>query len=70
MNEIQLNVKGMSCQSCVRHVNHALREIDGVEQVDVRLREGKVIVQHRAPIDPAALTAAIAEAGYEASLAR
>lgn len=69
MTETQLNVKGMTCPSCIRHINHALSEVDGIDKIDVRLREGKVIVQHRAPIDPALLTSAINEAGYEAQLA-
>lgn len=68
MTETQLNVKGMSCPSCIRHINQALTEIDGVAQVEVRLREGRVLVQHAADIDPSALRGAIEEAGYEAEL--
>lgn len=65
-----LAVPGMSCQSCVRHVGDALRELDGVDEVEVRLRDGKVLVrhdQHTATVNH--MIAALREAGYEASLA-
>lgn len=68
MNSTQtvLEVSGMSCQSCVRHVTADLRKLDGVSTVEVQLEQGKVRVEHdpsRAPVD--ALVAAIRKAGYE-----
>jgi copper chaperone CopZ len=30
----------MSCGSCVHHVDVALKDVDGVSKVDVRLRNG------------------------------
>lgn len=65
--ETILDVTGMTCPSCIRHVDHALKELEGVEQVDVRLHEGKVSVQHDPEEVPvASLVAAIVEAGYQA----
>lgn len=66
MTTTTLKVRGMTCGSCARHVDEALRALPGVHDVEVRLQGGEVIVCH----DPrlareAALTAAIAEAGYE-----
>ncbi len=66
MKETLLQVGGMSCPSCVRHIDAALRELDGVAKIDVRLREGTVVVQH----DPAsasvdALVEAVRGAGYD-----
>ncbi|WP_437576654.1 heavy-metal-associated domain-containing protein [Sorangium sp. So ce887] len=66
MKETLLQVGGMSCPSCIRHIDSALRELDGVAEVDVRLREGTVVVQH----DPAsasvdALVEAVRGAGYD-----
>ncbi len=49
MKETMLQVDGMSCPSRVRHIDSALRELGGVAKIDVRLREGTVVVQH----DPA-----------------
>ena len=66
--ETVLNVQGMTCASCVRHVNAALSEIDGVRQVSVQLREGRVVVQHDPSAAPvASLVDALREAGYESS---
>jgi copper chaperone CopZ len=63
-----LRVDGMSCGSCVAHVESALRDVEGVCHVEVRLSEGEAIVQHdgRQP-SVAALVEALREAGYEAS---
>ena len=47
-----LAVEGMTCGSCIRHINKALGELDGVRIVDVKLREGKVVVHHDATSAP------------------
>ena len=65
----ELNVKGMSCPSCVRHIQEAL-DIDGIEKVVVKLGEGKVFVEHQPQIDASVLTGAIEDAGYEAEVAK
>lgn len=57
-----LTVEGMTCPSCVAHVNRALRDLDGVEAVEVRLREGTVVVRHDAEVE--LLIEALREAGY------
>ncbi|WAE51094.1 heavy-metal-associated domain-containing protein [Stutzerimonas frequens] len=62
MNTTTLKVTGMSCGSCVRHVNAALAALDGVVQVDVELASG--IVRVRGDAEPQALVAALDEAGY------
>jgi copper chaperone len=67
--ETLLDVSGMSCQSCVRRVEGALREVEGVRGVEVRLREGKVLVKHDDGAAPAAqLVAALRDAGYASTL--
>ncbi|KAB2884534.1 MAG: heavy-metal-associated domain-containing protein [Kofleriaceae bacterium] len=61
-----LHVQGMTCGSCVRHVTMALKDLDGVGQIDVSLRDRIVIVQHdvvEAPVE--SLIDALREAGYE-----
>jgi copper chaperone len=60
-----LNVKGMTCPSCIVHVNRALRELEGVAAIDVRLRDGTVAVKHERPVET--LIDALREAGYESS---
>src|SRR3989304_2656285 len=63
---VTLKVDGMSCASCVATLEGALRSIPGVQVAVVSLAGGSVRVQ----FDPgraglAALTKAIADAGYE-----
>lgn len=63
--ETILSVEGMTCSSCVRHVEHALSEIEGIEKVEVKLKDGKVRVEHdpsRSTIDE--MIRALDEAGY------
>ncbi len=60
-----LEVQGMTCPSCIRHVTSALKEVAGVGNVEVKLRDGIVLVKHdtaQAPITQ--LIDALAEAGY------
>ena len=64
--ETILAVDGMTCSSCVRHVEAALAEVEGVCAIDVTLREGKVRVEH----DPTTATIerivqVLDEAGYD-----
>jgi len=66
MDNITLNVSGMSCEHCVKAVNNALSAISGVKNIAVSLKDGKVSFSHdpaKAPLD--AIKAAITEEGYE-----
>lgn len=67
--ETTLAVEGMSCPSCIRHIDVALKDVDGVDQVDVKLREGRVVVVHEAQLGTRALIEALREAGYESRAA-
>jgi len=67
--ESLFDVTGMSCANCVRHVDHALKDVPGVTQVDVQLASGEVRVRHDGVLaPPERLVAAIVDAGYEAKL--
>jgi copper chaperone len=67
--ETLLDVEGMSCPSCIRHVNAALADIEGVVKVEVRLREGKVLVWHdTAAANVNILIEALREAGYDSTV--
>jgi copper chaperone len=66
--KILLDVLGMSCPSCVRHINAALAELDGVAKVEVRLRDGKVLVQYDSEaVSVSTLIEALRDAGYESA---
>ena len=61
-----LTVQGMTCGSCIRHVTAALKELDGVEKVEVMLRDGIVVIQHDAIEAPvASLIDALRASGYK-----
>lgn len=67
--ETWLAVEGMSCSSCIRHIDRALRSVDGVATVEVRLRERRVVVRHDEAMPVTRLVDAIGVAGYQARLA-
>ena len=60
-----LTVTGMTCGGCVRHVTHAIGEVDGVQAVDVQLQGGIVTLTSDPDVDIAAVRAALSDAGYE-----
>ncbi len=57
-------VTGMNCEHCVRAVTDAISAVAGVAAVAVDLDAGEVRVRGER-VDPAAVRAAIDEAGYE-----
>lgn len=59
------NVTGMHCGHCVASVTEEVQEIPAVEHVDVVLETGVVTVTSSGPVDPAAVKAAVEEAGYQ-----
>ncbi len=62
---IQLEVKGMSCQHCVKAVTDALATVARVSAVEsVNLDSGLAVIQGPASVDD--LIAAVKQAGYEA----
>lgn len=67
MKTIDLHVEGMSCASCVRHVNAALAPVAGVTEVSVDLAAGRVRISGDADVQ--ALMAALQDAGYPAKAA-
>lgn len=64
-NTSTYKVVGMTCDHCVSSVQSEVSTIDGVTDVDVDLATGQVTVSSDTPLDPAAIRAAIDEAGYE-----
>ena len=65
--ETVLEIRGMTCMNCVRHVTKALEGVSGVGTVEVDLDTGRATVRPAggADLDPAALAGAVREAGYE-----
>jgi copper chaperone len=67
MAETTYTVEGMTCGHCVGAVTTELTSLPGVTGVDVDLASGRVRVTSDAPLDPAVVSAAVEEAGYEVS---
>jgi copper ion binding protein len=60
-----LNIEGMSCEHCVKHVTDALKEVNGVKSAKVSLKNKKAVVDHKDGVTLESMKAAVAEAGYE-----
>jgi copper chaperone CopZ len=65
MNTETWTVTGMTCGHCAASVTEEISEIAGVDSVDVVVETGAVTVTSAAPLDPAAVQAAVEEAGYQ-----
>ena len=66
MENITLDVTGMTCMGCVASVKRVVGAVPGVSQVDVVLETGKVTVQFdAAQAKPAQFAEAIQDAGYQ-----
>jgi copper chaperone CopZ len=65
MKTMIIDIDGMSCEHCVRHVSEALEALSGVAAVSVSLADNQASVQTGDDFDEAAARAAVDEAGYE-----
>ncbi len=65
MSQLRFSVPGMTCGHCVHAVTTEVLAVDGVTGVEVDL-DSKTVVATGDHLDPAALAAAIDEAGFEA----
>jgi copper chaperone len=65
MEALRFAVPGMTCGHCVAAVRGEIEKVRGVRTVDVDL-ETKAVVVTGSAVDPAAVRAAVDDAGYEA----
>ena len=61
MSKLILEIDGMSCSYCVRHVEAALLDVDGVDVLEVEV--GRAVVDTE--VDEDTLRDALEEVGYE-----
>ncbi len=59
------SVRGMHCASCVKTVEDALLKVEGVQRAQVNLATERATVSLVPGVDPEALRASVASAGYE-----
>ena len=65
-----LEIGGLSCDGCVRHVTKSLSAREGVVYVHVDLKKNEAIIEHLpAYADDAALVASVQSGGYTARVA-
>ncbi len=69
LQELELNIGGMNCASCVAHVERALASVDGVSSTSVNLATARAHVQFARPVAIEELILRVEQAGYKASLA-
>src|SRR6187551_1323162 len=63
--EATLDVSGMTCASCVSHVEKAARRVGGVESCDVNLAMGRARVRFNSgKTSPDVIAQAVTDAGY------
>lgn len=65
--EIQLNIQGASCASCVTKIEIALKQVAGVTSAEMNFAQRTVLINGNA--SPSELVRAVEEAGYNATLA-
>ena len=65
---IILNIEGMTCAHCVKRVTRALEDLKGVKSAKVSLEKKTAVVEHDGSVTAGEMTAAVEDAGYEASL--
>ncbi len=69
MSTLELNVEGMTCGSCVKHVKKALEAVPGVAHVEVDLASGRAHVDGDLQAGGGLLIAALAKEDYKATIA-
>ncbi|HOI82952.1 MAG TPA: cation transporter [Campylobacterales bacterium] len=66
--EVQLTIKGMTCQMCAGSVKETLMKTDGVKDAKIYLKDEKAVVKTEKDIDINALNAKLKPHGYSAQL--
>ncbi|MEN6509769.1 MAG: heavy metal translocating P-type ATPase, partial [Smithella sp.] len=65
-DKVQIHIQGMTCAACVRRVENALKEVEGVVDVSVNLATARATVTHLPGWGGvSALAGAVTEQGYE-----
>ncbi len=68
--EVDLEIEGMTCASCVSRVEKALKSIPGVQEAQVNLatEKARVKMDHDHPVSHADMLKAVEKAGYAAKM--
>ncbi len=63
-----LSLSGLTCAACSAAVTKALKEVNGVREVTVSPDQRQAVVVADEPVAPDALIAAVARAGFSATV--
>lgn len=66
MSTTEYQVTGMTCGHCEMSVREEVGQVAGVDTIEVSAQTGRLVVTASAPVDDAAVLAAVDEAGYSA----
>lgn len=66
VNTREYTVSGMTCGHCEQSVREEVGAVAGVQDVEVSVARGTLTVTLGAPVEDAAILAAVDEAGYSA----
>ena len=70
MDEVTLNIQGMTCGHCQMTVANALKKVSGVKEVEVNLETNKALVRFKSgKTDYEDLIKAVEDSGYKATVA-
>lgn len=58
-------VQGMTCQHCVASVTEEVKEVTGVNEVNIELDTGRLSINSDQMIDDVLIQNAVKEAGYQ-----
>ena len=60
-----INIEGMSCENCVKHVTESLENINELNSVKVSLLRNAAKVESKEDVEDEKLKKAIEDAGYK-----
>ncbi len=60
-----INIEGMSCENCVKHVTESLENIKELDSVKVSLLRNAAKVESKEDVEDEKLKKAIEDAGYK-----
>ncbi|HBN82884.1 MAG TPA: heavy metal transport/detoxification protein [Clostridiales bacterium] len=61
----KVGIEGMTCDHCVKRVENALKELDGVKNVKVNLKKKTADMELEVDLSSDKIKAAVEDAGYE-----
>ena len=62
---IEIEIGGMSCENCARHVREALLKLEGVQKISIDIEKGLAQMEGGTALGDAQMREAIEEEGYE-----